>query len=402
MLSHANLIANNAMIANAFGHDASLRGVGWLPLFHDMGLVGHVLQPVYVGGLSVLMSPLVFLQRPARWLQTISAWRATTSGGPSFAFELCLTAIRDEHIESLDLNSWRVAYCGSEKVRADVLDRFSNRFARCGFRRESLLPCFGLAEATLLVTGARSETGISTASHAGSFISSGPVVDCGPPACGSSVIAVDPDTEAKLDDGCVGEIWVQGPHVGQGYWSADNSVDNPFRANLIDGSGPYLRTGDLGFIRDNRLFVTGRIKDTIIVNGLKHSAEDIEATAAQSHQLFAGFSGAAFGVDVGGQERAVLVQEIARARVETDKLAEAVTRTFASVSRDHGLRLFDLIAVRAGSLPRTSSGKIRRSQARDTYLARGFERLNPRGTLFALDYEPGLTSREPALNNVSR
>jgi acyl-CoA synthetase (AMP-forming)/AMP-acid ligase II len=385
MLSQANLIANSGMITEAFGHDETSRGVGWLPLFHDMGLVGHVLQPVYYGGVSVLMSPLSFLQRPVRWLQAISTWKATTSGGPTYAFELCLRAVRDEQLQGLDLSSWHVAYCGSEKVHADVLDRFSTRFAGHGFRRQSLLPCFGLAEATLLVTGARCETGLRTASPADPSSHLRPAVSCGPPACSSSVVVADPDTRAKLNDGAVGEIWVQGPHVGQGYWRAGNGVDDPFRASLADGSGPYLRTGDLGFIQAGQLFVIGRIKDTIIINGLKHSAEDIEACVTRSHELFAGSASAAFGLEFGGQERAVLVQEIGREQLKSDELAEAVARAFASVTREHGLRLFDLALVRAGSLPRTSSGKMRRSRARDTYLANGFDRLNPPGSLFPVN-----------------
>ena len=398
MLSHANLIANSRMIAEAFGHNEASRGVGWLPLFHDMGLVGHVLQPVYFGGVSVLMSPLSFLQRPVRWLQAISTWKATTSGGPTYAFDLCLRAIRDEQLQGLDLSSWHVAYCGSEKVHADVLDRFSARFAGHGFRRQSLLPCFGLAEATLLVTGARCETSLRTASPADPSGHLRPAVSCGPPACGSSVVVADPNTRAKLNDGAVGEIWVQGPHVGQGYWRAGNGVDDPFRASLADGSGPYLRTGDLGFIQAGQLFVIGRIKDTIIINGLKHSAEDIEARVMRSHELFAGFAGAAFALDCGGQERAVLVQEIGREQLKSDALAKAVAHAFASVTREHGLRLFDLALVRAGSLPRTSSGKIRRSRARDTYIANGFERLNPPGTLFPVN--PLFASQQTAeLNN---
>ena len=166
----------------------ALRGVGWLPLFHDMGLVGHVLQPVYVGGFSALMSPLLFLQRPSRWLQAISDWKATTSGGPSYAFDLCVKSIRDDQLENLDLSSWRVAYCGAEKVRADVLERFSDRFAKYGFQRRALLPCFGLAEASLLVTGARRETGINVAEPARDLNRWGSAVNCGPAGCRSSVI----------------------------------------------------------------------------------------------------------------------------------------------------------------------------------------------------------------------
>jgi acyl-CoA synthetase (AMP-forming)/AMP-acid ligase II len=389
MLTHGNLIANSTMIAEAFGHDETSRAVGWLPLFHDMGLIGHVLQPIYFGGLSVLMSPLSFVQRPARWLQAISAWKATTSGGPSYAFELCLRYIDNEQLKDLDLSSWRVAYCGSEKVRPDVLDRFSMRFEKNGFRRQSLLPCFGLAEATLFVTGSRSKTGLKTvADPLGSLCS----VSCGSPGCGSSVVIADPKSRTRLNDRAVGEIWVRGAHVGQGYWRAPEG-DDPFRARLADESGPYLRTGDLGFMDDGELFVTGRIKDTIIINGLKHCAEDIEALVTRSHSLFADFASAAFSIEVGGQEHAVLVQEVGRAQIRSDELVQAVAGACAIVTRQQGLRLFDLAPVRAGSLPRTSSGKIQRSRARDIYLANRFQRLGPTACMLPANGRVAVTLR---------
>jgi acyl-CoA synthetase (AMP-forming)/AMP-acid ligase II len=382
MLTHANLIANNRMIADAFGHDQSTRGVSWLPLFHDMGLIGHVLQPIYFGGLSVLMSPLSFLQRPCRWLEAISTWKATTSGGPTHAFELCLKSISDEQMQTLDLKSWRLAYCGSEKVRADVLEQFATRFASCGFHRRALRPCFGLAEATLMVSIASGGTGLKTKTDTNPSGRVQPTVSCGHAAHGSSVVVVDPGTKVKLADGIVGEIWVRGPHVAQGYWRASTAANDSFRATLADGSGTYLRTGDLGFIDDSELFLVGRIKDTIIINGLKHSAEDIEASAGRGRELFAGFAGAAFGIDTGGQEKAVLIQEIGRSRGGPDEIGKAVADAFACVTHEHGLRLIDLVVVRAGSLPRTSSGKIRRSRAREIYLANGFLRLNPRHFVF--------------------
>jgi len=381
MLTHANLIANSAMIAETFEHDRTGRGVSWLPLFHDMGLVGHVLQPVYGGVLSVLMSPLLFLQRPALWLQAISKWKATTSGGPTYAFEYCSRAVPDDQLEGVDLSSWRVAYCGAEKVRVDVLDRFSSRFEKYGFRRQSFLPCFGLAEATLLVTGARLAPRSASPGSTGNHVT--PNVSCGRAPRGSTVVIADPETKVKLDDDAIGEIWVQGPHVGQGYWNLPANADDPFRVTLTDGSGPYLRTGDLGYLEAGELFVTGRIKDTVIINGLKHNAEDIEFCVTQSHELFASFTGAAFGIEWDGQERPVVIQEIGRTHLNSDELAKAVTDAFASVTRELGLRLFDLQLVRTGSLPRTSSGKVRRSHARDMYLMNSFKRLNRPDALFS-------------------
>jgi acyl-CoA synthetase (AMP-forming)/AMP-acid ligase II len=315
-----------------------------------------------------------------RWLEAISTWKATTSGGPTHAFELCVRCIRDDNqLAGVDLSSWQVAYCGSEKVRADSLDRFGERFAPQGFRRSSLLPCFGLAEATLIVTGAG---GAGVTSAAPAEASHLPAVGCGPAVRGSSVIVIDPQTNTRLADGLVGEVWVRGPHVALGYWRAGDAADDPFRAHLADGSGPYLRTGDLGFLRAGELFVTGRIKDTIIVNGANHGAEDIEASAQRSHALFAGQVAAAFAVDSAGQERPALILEIGRDRRAPQDVAEAIAAAFAGVTREHGLRLFDLVLVKAGSIPRTSSGKVRRARAREVYLAGGFERLNPPGAPF--------------------
>ena len=374
MLSHANLIANNTMIAEAFGHTANLRGVGWLPLFHDMGLVGHVLQPVFVGGLSVLMSPLSFLQRPLLWLQAISAWQATTSGGPTHGYELCLRAIGNHTLDQLNLNSWRVAYCGSEKIRADVLDRFSARLGARGFQRQSILPCYGLAEATLFVTGTRPGTGLRSTSFIDSRGHPVASASCGTPCCGSAVAIVDPVTRTKLDERVVGEIWVKGPQVARRYWRTTG--DDAFGAATADGSDAYLRTGDLGFMANGELFVIGRLKDIIIFNGVNHHAEDIEICAAQSHPLCTQFGGAAFAVELDGQEHAVLVQEINRRRASATELATIIGNVMAAVNREHGLRLLDVVVLRSGSLPRTSSGKIMRSQSRALYLDDRFDRLN--------------------------
>jgi acyl-CoA synthetase (AMP-forming)/AMP-acid ligase II len=374
MITHANLIANNTMIAEVFGHNSNSRGVGWLPLFHDMGLVGHVLQPVYFGGLSVLMSPLAFLQKPIRWLRAISDWNATTSGGPSHAFEHCLRLVRNEELSNIDLSSWEVAYCGSEKIRTDVLDKFTRRFAAYGFREKSFLPCYGLAEATLLVTGTRGETNIDSARPADAIYQF-PTASCGAQAPNTTLNIVEPGIKTKVESGSVGEIWVQGPQVAQGYWGAAGSENQEcFHAHLADGAGPYLRTGDLGFVKDEKLYVVGRIKNTIIVNGVKHAAEDIEA-CMRSHHFFAGSVGAAFAIDSNGREQAVLVQEVTRGRSDSDDLVEALKLGYASITRQLGIRLFDLVLVRAGALARTSSGKVRRAHAREKYLREGFERL---------------------------
>lgn len=378
MLSHANLISNNEMIAAAFDHDDSLRGVGWLPLFHDMGLIGHVLQPVFVGGLSVLMSPFTFLQRPRRWLEAVSAWRATTSGGPSHAYALCLRAIRDELPAGVDLSSWKVAYCGAEKVRADVLRDFADRFRPNGFRAPALLPCYGLAEASLLVTANRAGDGLRCLDrNAGEDQASASdrAASCGPPWTMGRVDIVDPSDGERCADGVVGEIQVSGPHVGHGYWNRAEDTATTFSPPAAGSAHRSLRTGDLGFLRDGELYVVGRMKDTIIVFGAKHAAEDVEATIANSHSAFAKLPCAAFGFETGDEEHVVVVQEATFTSSRWEELREARTRAAAAVTAGHGIRLFDMVLVKPGTLPRTTSGKIQRLQAKRIYTEGGFAQL---------------------------
>jgi acyl-CoA synthetase (AMP-forming)/AMP-acid ligase II len=367
MLSHGNLLANSAMIHEAFGHDVDLRGVGWLPLFHDMGLIGHVLQPVYAGGLSVLISPLTFLQRPFTWVKAISDWRATTSGGPNHAYELCTRLIRDEQIQALDLSSWRVAYCGAEMVRAEVLNRFADKFSGTGFRRDALYPCYGLAEATLMVTGVSPGAGMTAGNGKSSVACGRTWLDC-------SVRIVDPVKRVALPDGETGEIWVKGANVGQGYWRRPEESQSAFGGTLDGDPDTFLRTGDLGLVEGGELFVAGRIKDTIIVRGSNHAPEDIEATIGSADTAFATQATAAFGLDVGGQEEVVVIQE-AKGAAGSDGWEAPLIRAFEAVTREHGLRLYDFVLVRPGSIPRTSSGKIRRGRCREMYEVNEFDRL---------------------------
>lgn len=374
MLTNGNLIANCEMITQAFGDDEDSRGVGWLPLFHDMGLIGHVLQPVYIGALSVLMSPLTFLQRPLRWLEAISTWKATTSGGPSYAFELCLRMM-PENLSGLDLSAWAVAYSGAEPVHRDVLERFARRLEPCGFRAQSLQPCYGLAEATLLVTStSRADRLTSQAAESGDALIavSNEVVSCGR-SWGESLVSItDSETGAPLPDGRVGEINVQGPHVSPGYWTGVHSGEAPTSA---PPSPRILNTGDLGFLRDGDLYVVGRTKDTVIVLGRKHVAEDIEATIRESDPAFAFAPAAVFAVEIDGREHAVAIQEVVPRRLGPDQGRQAQDAAFAAVTRDHGLRLYDLMLVKSGVLPRTSSGKVQRAIAKVNYLNRNFDRI---------------------------
>ncbi|HWS53774.1 MAG TPA: AMP-binding protein, partial [Pyrinomonadaceae bacterium] len=387
MVTHDNLLRNERMIESAFGQTPASITVGWLPLYHDMGLIGNVLQPLYTGTPCVLMSPTSFLQRPARWLSAITRYRATTSGGPNFAYDLCAERIGPEERRLLDLSSWDVAYNGSEPVRADTLERFARAFAPCGFRPEAFLPCYGLAEATLLVSGKKRAGGaVLKTFEAGALERHRAVeardggeavrrlVGCGEPAPGQKVLIVDPDTRAPRPPGRVGEVWVSGANVARGYWGRPEESGEVFGARLAGtGEGPFLRTGDLGFVSGGELFVTGRLKDLIIIRGLNHYPQDIERTAGSSHPALRPGGGAAFSIEVGGEERLVVVQEVAGRR--HPDLPSAVEAIRQAVAEEHEIRAHGVTLVRAGELPRTSSGKVRRRDCRSLYLSGGFEEL---------------------------
>ena len=381
-ISHANLLANCRMIAEAFGDDETTCGVSWLPLFHDMGLVGHVLQPVYLGCTSVLMSPATFFQRPVRWLKAISDWGGTTSGAPTAGYDVCARMVRPEDAEGLDLSSWRLAYCGAEKVRPAILERFAARFADRGFRRGAFFPCYGLAEATLLVTGRHGvavDSAFATAPEstdgdavAGDGTLALPAPSCGGPPSGCDVVVADLRAGTALPDGRVGEVWVAGPHVARGYWGEDSGARS-FGARLPDGSGPFLRTGDLGFSRGGELFLVGRLKDVLVVSGTNHAAEDVEDVVAGSDPLFTGCGGAAFAVERGDREEAVVVQEVPSRHLRTSAAASAAEHAMAAVVGRCGFRLGRLVLVRQGRLPRTSSGKVQRARARAMFLESYFD-----------------------------
>lgn len=380
MLDHANLVHNSALISYGFEHSRSGKGVYWLPSYHDMGLIGGILQPLYVGRPNVFMSPMSFLQRPFRWLKAITKYRGTTSGGPNFAYDLCLRKITDEQVKELDLSTWEVAFNGAEPVRADTIDAFSKKFAPCGFRREAFYPCFGLAEATLIVTGgwAKKPPVIHTFDAQGLGGHRAKVVPAGSPhgktlvGCGQNlpdqrVVVTDPETRVPKPDGEIGEVWVAGPSVALGYWRRPDATAEIFKARLFEsGEGPFLRTGDLGFIHEGELFITGRIKDLIILHGVNIYPQDVEQTIQGSHERLRVDSGGVFLAEVDGQERLVVVQEVERHR--TAKLEEIVAAIRRSVSREHELGLDAVVLVKAGSVPKTTSGKIQRHACRDGYL----------------------------------
>ncbi|HEX3531246.1 MAG TPA: amino acid adenylation domain-containing protein [Thermoanaerobaculia bacterium] len=363
MVSHGNLLHNEEVIRAACGHDERSTFVSWLPMYHDMGLIGGVLQPLYTGAACVLMAPVAFLQRPVRWLRAISRWRAHTSGAPDFAYDLCVRKIPPAQRADLDLSSWRIAFDGSEPVRARTLAAFTEAFSPCGFRSSAFFPCYGLAEATLIVSGeARAE---------------GPLVEpprqhvaCGPVGLGLDVSIVDPERLEPVPPGAEGEIWVAGPSVARGYWNQPELSEQTFGARLAGREERFLRTGDLGFLRDGRLFVTGRLKDLIIVRGRNHYPQDLELTAADSHQTLRGGAGAAFAVDTEHGEAVVVVQEVdVRRRPDSGKiLNEALGAVRQALAEEHELPVQAILLVRPGGVPKTTSGKVQRALCKRQFL----------------------------------
>jgi len=396
MLSHENLLHNSLRIMQAFEITRSQSGVFWLPSFHDMGLIGGILVPLYGGKFNVLMSPVAFLQKPLRWLQAISKYRATISGGPNFAYELCVRKTTPEQRATLDLSSWTLAFNGAEPVRAETIDAFCEAFAPCGFRREAFYPCYGLAESTLMVTGgmkfeppvvrsfdaASIETGAAVVRPANApavrrLVGSGRELD------GQDVLIVDPQSCEALPPGRVGEIWVSGPSVAQGYWNRGDASAATFGAMLTQSDqpspdqavttwqpnpGPYLRTGDLGFFDNGELFVAGRLKDLIIIRGRNHYPQDIEHGVEEASTLVRAGSIAAFAVDVDGRERVAVVAEVERGKREPAEVAAAFEAIRKRLATEHELAVEAIVLVRPNSVPKTSSGKIQRHACKRQFL----------------------------------
>jgi len=380
VLSHRNLLHNSAMIAERVEHGAESRGVIWLPPYHDLGLIGGILQPLFLGARILLMAPVTFLKNPLVWLRAISEFRGTTSGAPPFAFDLCSRRASPKDVASLDLTCWEVAFCGAEPIRASVLERFVDTFRPAGFRREALYPCYGLAEATLLVAGGTKHCAPVTrlfdaeALKSGRVVTSGSstsgqsLVGCGQPAGDQRVIIVDPDHYRRCRPGEVGEIWVSGPSVGKGYWKDASATDATFSARLADtGDGPFLRTGDLGFLDGDQLFVAGRLKDLIIVGGKNYYPQDIEAVSEASHSALREGSCAAFSVPGASGEELVVAAELHGTPGQTEREA-IVSSIQKSVLVHHDVRVNHVVLLERGTIPKTPSGKIRRAAYRDQFL----------------------------------
>ncbi len=375
LLSHANLLANSQQIARAFGHSPGSRGVSWLPTYHDMGLIGGVLQPLFAGFPVVLMSPIHVVQNPLRWLRAISRYGATTSGGPNFIYDRCVDSIRAEQLSELDLSCWQVAFSGAEPIQARTMRRFAETFSPCGFSSRALFPCYGLAEASLLVSGGPPGSGAvmerfdrralesertALPPHNGSLATE--LVGSGVAGTDIVVRIVNPETERECPPETIGEIWVSGPNVASGYWNHPEQSAETFEATL-DDDRHYLRTGDLGFLRNGQVFVAGRIKDLIILDGRNHYSQDVEQTVEHCHSALKGQGGVAFAFEADGAEHLAIVHEVYRngRGVETEDVIHAICR---SVSEEHEITVSHVALVKCGEIPRTSSGKVQRSQCR--------------------------------------
>jgi acyl-CoA synthetase (AMP-forming)/AMP-acid ligase II len=381
MVSHGNLLSNAALIAARFEVTSESSLVSWLPTFHDMGLIGCILTPIFVGMHCVLMTPLHFVQRPARWLEAISRYRTAIAGGPNFAYDLCARRVTPDEQSGLDLSNWRLAFNGSERVREDTLTRFTERFAASGFRPEAFFPTYGLAEATLLVSGGprnRQPPSLTVLpsdleQHRVTILPEGTpggiqLVGCGRIALGQRVAVVNPESAALCPEDTVGEIWVHGPSVAQGYWRKPAESAEIFGA-LVASSGPepFLRTGDLGFIHGGELYITGRLKEMIIIRGMNHYPHDIEMTLERCDPACAVGSRVAFALEADGEERlAVAVELDAHAGHDFHRLASVIRR---QVQQQHELAVDLVLFARRGLLPKTTSGKIQRSRCRADFLA---------------------------------
>lgn len=388
VVSQRNLLANEAAIQRSTGSGPQSVVGGWLPFYHDMGLIGHILHPLYLGVPSVLMAPFTFLKRPVRWLKMIGDYGITTGGGPNFAYDLCVRRVTDAQLETLDLSSWEAACNGAEPVRAETVRAFTERFAPAGFRPEAFFPCYGMAETTLLVSGVpiteaprvldvdaealeRGELAGPRENHpTRSLVSSGIVRDF-------EVRVVDPETRVEKSGGHIGEIWLKGDSVASGYWKRPETNKEIFDAAISDGAGGadgtggadgggWLRTGDMGVLQDGQIYVTGRLKEMVILAGRNLYPQDVERAVQSTDKAFGTGAGAVFAVET-DREHLVAIQEVRPGSVSTDlgTVASAV-QTF--ISKEFSIPAGNILLVRPGTVRKTTSGKIQRTLMRKLFL----------------------------------
>ncbi len=383
-VSHANLLANLEMIRLSLGNTKQSTYVNWVPLYHDMGLILNALEALYVGALCVLMAPNAFMQRPLNWLRAIHHYRAEVGCSPNFGFDLCVSRYRADQMEGVDLSSWKVALNGAEPVHAETIKRFSETFADHGFNPNAAFPAYGMAEATLLIAGGQRGTDHVTRAVSRSGLQDHAVrapldetdvqtlVGCGRALAGERIAIVDPDSCRRLPPDQVGEIWVNGPNVARFYWRNTEASKVNLNAQIAgeDDRANWLRTGDLGFLdQANELFITGRIKDLVIIRGINHYPQDIEHTVQALHPALRQNCGAVFSVlDDQGEESLVIVQEIERTERNRIDPVEMTGLIREGVTDQHELFARHIVLIRQGNLPKTTSGKIQRSLTRKLWL----------------------------------
>lgn len=380
MVTHGNLINNIASMQACFGHDEKTIIASWLPMFHDMGLIGAVLQPICIGGKAIAMTPAAFLQKPMRWLEAISHYRATSSYAPNFAYDLCISKATEEDIQRLDLSSWTMALNGAEPIKPETIRDFSKKFAACGLHANTIYPGYGLAEATLFVSGAERlsdhlflNVAVSNYQHrdlvkpASKSDAMRELISSGIPSPYNDVVIVDPEEHGRIKDGQVGEVWVRGENVASGYWQNPEKTIETFQAKIQGEDAHYMRTGDLGFIYQRHLFICGRIKELIIIRGANFYPQNIEQTLQNNIAGLKPNGGAAFTVEHEGEDALVVVQEVERTwlkKIDQEAVAQQARQAIAS---EYGLSLHAFILIRPMTLPKTSSGKIQRSRAKQYF-----------------------------------
>ncbi|MGD9488078.1 MAG: beta-ketoacyl synthase N-terminal-like domain-containing protein [Calditrichaceae bacterium] len=381
MLSHNNLLVNSAQIHEGFGYSNNSHGVIWLPIYHDMGLIGGILQPLFGNLPATLMSPIHFLQQPIRWLQAISKIKdkSIISGGPNFAYDLCVKKITTEQLMGLDLSHWDVAFSGAEPVRQQTIERFTETFKVAGFRKDSFIPCYGLAEATLFVTGTTIKVEpIVTTLDKNALASNKvvptekespdalPLVSCGTTPSGQKIAIVNPDSMIACEELQIGEIWIKGDNVAQGYWNRSEESEKTFHAHLANsGEGPFLRTGDLGYLENGNLYVTGRVKDLIIIRGRNYYPQDIEYLIENCHPEIRPGCSAAFSIEKDGSERLVVVAEVRHSKnINIKQITDAIRLI---VNETFDIQTHSIALIKPRTIPKTSSGKIQRHACKNEY-----------------------------------
>ncbi|WP_346293419.1 AMP-binding protein [Sphaerothrix gracilis] len=383
MVSHGNIMHNLSYIHQASKLTSDSVSVSWLPSFHDMGLIDGILQPLYSGYRGILMPSVAFIQQPIRWLQAISDYRATHCGGPNFGYDLCVHKTTPEQRAALDLSCWTQAYVGAEPIRKQTLAAFIQTFTPYGFQSRFFYPCYGMAESTLMISGGAVSqepaycTVQAEALEQHQVIEVPPldpsgrdVVGCGQAQLETQIAIVHADTRRRCQPHQVGEVWVASPSIAQGYWGRPAETAATFGAYIAPTQeGPFLRTGDLGFMRAGELFITGRLKDLIVVRGRNHYPQDLELTAEQSHPALRPSCGAAFGIEVGGEERVVLVQEVERSHLRYLDADAVISQMRQAIAREHDLEVYGIALLKPASILKTSSGKIQRRACRASYLA---------------------------------